>query len=109
MKKYIFTGWLLAVVLGLLLAQLFFTGESTSEVAGNLTFALLIFCFPASLLAYPLASGAVLLFEHQGLFPYNSRLVLTLWWGLFAICGLIQWAVIFGCSRWRAGQSETRP
>ncbi len=95
MAKCLFILWLAAILAGLLLAQVFFTGAQTSEVAGNLAFALLILCAPSSALAYPLALAAITLFESQGLFPYNSRFVLTVWWAVFFACGLAQWALIF--------------
>lgn len=95
MTKRIFAFWLTALMLALALALIFFTGEQTSEVAGYLTFALLILCLPSSILAYPLALGAISLFESQGLFPYNSRLVLSVWWAVFLSSGLAQWTLIF--------------
>lgn len=95
MAKRIFTLWLVALALGWVLAQAFFSGEQSSEVAGNLAFALLIVCLPSSLLAYPLALAATSVFESQGLFPYNSRLVLSVWWAVFFSCGTAQWALIF--------------
>ena len=95
MTRRIFLVWFAALMLGLALAQIFFTGEQTSEVAGNLAFALLVLCLPSSILAYPLALAAISFFESQGLFPYNSRLVLSVWWAVFFGCGLAQWALIF--------------
>ena len=95
MTKRLFSFWLLAIALALLLAQAFFTGEKADEIAGNLAFALLVLCLPSSILAYPLALIAISFFESQGLFPYNSRLVLSLWWSVFFVCGLAQWALVF--------------
>lgn len=95
MTRRIFCLWLLAIALVLVLAQTFFTGEQTSEVAGNSAFVLLVLCLPSSILAYPLSLAAVSYFESQGLFPYNSRLVLSIWWGVFFGCGLTQWGLIF--------------
>jgi hypothetical protein len=95
MAKRIFTLWLAALALALVLAQAFFSGEQSSEIAGNLAFALLILCLPSSLLAYPLALTASSVFESQGLFPYNSRLVLSVWWAVFFSCGMTKWLLIF--------------
>jgi hypothetical protein len=95
MAKRIFTLWLVALALAWVLTQVFFLGEKSSEVAGNLIFALLILCLPSSLLAYPLALTASSVFESQGLFPYNSRLVLSVWWAVFFSCGMAQWVFIF--------------
>lgn len=95
MAKRLFYLWIAAVLAAWLLAQAFFTGAQASEVAGNLAFALLLLCVPSSALAYPLALAAVALFESQGLFPYNSRLVLSAWWAVFFVCGLLQWALVF--------------
>lgn len=95
MGKHLFKLWIAALLAALLLAQTFFTGAQASEVAGNLAFALLVLCAPSSALAYPLALAAVALFESRGLFPYNSRLVLSLWWAVFFGCGLLQWALVF--------------
>lgn len=95
MAKRLFYPWIAAVLAAWLLAQVFFTGAQTSEVAGNLAFALLILCVPSSALAYPLALAATALFESRGLFPYNSRVVLSVWWAVFFGCGLLQWALVF--------------
>lgn len=95
MAKRIFTLWLVALVLAWVLAQASFSGEKSSEVAGNLAFSLFILCLPSSLLAYPLALAATSVFESMNLFPYNSRLVLSIWWAAFFSCGLAQWALIF--------------
>ncbi len=91
----LFSLWFLSLVLALVLAQAFFTGEQTSEVVGNLALALLALGLPLSVLAYPLALAVISYFEIQGLFPYNSRFVLSVWWGVFFGCGLAQWALIF--------------
>ena len=94
MPRRIFKLWIVVTLGALALAQVLFTGEQSSEVAGNLVFALLILCFPSSIVGYPLALAAVAWFESQGLFPYNSRIVLFVWWGIFFGCGVAQWAAI---------------
>ena len=94
--------WLVVVFGALVVAQLLFTGASTSEVAGNLAFALLVLCLPSSLAAYPIATVLVGVFEPRGLFPYNDRLVLFLWWLVFVLVGLAQWGAVILFNRWRS-------
>jgi hypothetical protein len=65
----------------LAVAQFAFTGEQTSEVAGNLTFFMLVFCAPLSFLGYVGMFPVVDFFQSFDLFPYNSRLALSAVWG----------------------------
>jgi hypothetical protein len=86
--------WLALSLLSLGVAQLAFTGEQTSEVAGNLTFFMLVLCAPASVVGY---AGMFLVFDFfqsYGLFPYNSRLALSAVWGVYFVAGLVQWFVL---------------
>ncbi len=85
--------WLAIGLVILLIAQAAFTGRPSSEVAGAMTWAMLLIGLPSSVVAYPLALAAVSPFESQGLVPYNSRLVLTLWWAVFFVTGLAQWKI----------------
>jgi hypothetical protein len=85
-------------------AQLLFTGVKESEVAGNLAFAMLILGFPSAIAAYPLALEWSVAYESQGLFPYNSRALLTALWASFFVVGLAQWALI---SWWLARRNLT--
>jgi len=83
--------WLSLSLIALAVAQFVFTGDRTSEVAGNLTFLMLVLCAPASLLGY---FGMFLLFDFfqtYGLFPYNSRLALSAVWGVYFLAGFVQW------------------
>lgn len=86
--------WLGVSVVALLLAQLLFTGEQSSEVAGNLAFFMLVFCLPSSLIGYVPMFWIASVFEPDGLFAYNSRLVLILVWGIYFLCGAIQWYIL---------------
>jgi len=94
MLRRVILLWLAIMLGALAAAQLLFTGQHTSEVAGNLAFALLVLCFPSSLAAYPLAVAVAAAFESHGLFPYNDRLVLSIWWLVFFVCGLAQWGLL---------------
>jgi len=100
--RRIFSLWLVVVLGAFVVAQLMFTGASTSEVAGNLAFALLVLCLPSSLAAYPIATVLIGVFEPQGLYPYNDRFVLFLWWLVFFLLGLAQWGAVFRFRRWRS-------
>ena len=82
------------MLLMLVVAHALFTGTPSSEVAGNLSFALLLVCFPLSVIGYPLALAAVSFLEPAGLLPYNSRLALTVWWGVFFFVGTLQWFLL---------------
>lgn len=72
----------------------FFTGEKESDVAGNLTFIMMLLGFPSSVIAYPMALMVTDLFEASNIFVYNSCILLFLWWLVFFIFGLIQWYII---------------
>jgi hypothetical protein len=86
--------WVAAAVVVLVAAQLLFSGAKESEVAGNLAFAMLVLGFPSTIAAYPLALEWSVAYKTQGLFPYNSRALLTALWASFFVVGLAQWALI---------------
>ncbi len=106
MKPYrLLALWVVAAIVALLTAQLMFSGVKESEVAGNLAFAMLVLGFPSSFVAYPLALAVVSPYEAQGLFPYNSRALLGLWWAAFFALGLAQWWLV---TWWAARRSPIR-
>jgi hypothetical protein len=86
--------WLAAMLLALFLALALFNGDPSSEVVGNMAFALLVLCLPLSIAAYPAAIAVTSLLEPYGLLPYNSRLALTLWWAVFFLFGAAQWFLV---------------
>ncbi len=83
--------WLLLAAGGLAAALLTFDGSRSSDVAGNLTFFMLVLCLPSSLL------GLVAMFmltdwlSAHGLQPYSHRVALACVWALFAALGAAQW------------------
>jgi hypothetical protein len=86
--------WLALSLGALVVAQFAFTGEQTSEVAGNLTFFMLVLCAPLSLLGYLGMFLVFDFFQSFGLYPYNSRLALSAVWGVYFLVGLVQWFVL---------------
>jgi len=95
MRPYRLLGaWIVVAVTALVTAQVLFTGVKESEVAGSLSLAMLILGLPASAIAYPLALTLSAPYESQGLFPYNSRILLTLWWGAYFFLGVAQWWLV---------------
>lgn len=86
--------WLALSLAALALALLFFTGEQTSEVAGNLTFFMLVLCVPLSFLGYVGMFLVFDIFQSYGLFPYSSRLALSAVWAVYFFTGFIQWFVV---------------
>lgn len=103
--------WLVAAITVLVVAQLLFSGVKESDVAGNLAFLMLVLGFPSTLAAYPLAMAFSTAYEAQGLFPYNSRALLTGRWAFFFVAGLAQWALIawwLGRRNLTAARSPTR-
>ena len=88
--KIVRVAWVALSVIALIVAQVYFTGEQSSEVSGNLIFFMLIVSVPSSVVGYFLMFIVVSLFESHGLFVYNSRIVLSLAWGVYFLCGLIQ-------------------
>ena len=97
--------WVVAAVVVLVTAQLMFSGIKESEVAGNLSFVMLVLGFPSSLAAYPLALELISPYESQNLFAYNSRVLLALWWASFFGLGLAQWWLI---TWWATRRNLTR-
>ena len=81
-------------LVALTVAQFAFTGEQTSEVAGNLTFFMLVLCAPLSLLGYVGMFLVIDVSQSFGLYPYNSRLALSAVWGVYFLAGLVQWFVL---------------
>ena len=95
MKPYrLLTLWITVAVAALIMAQVLFSGAKESEVAGSLYFAMFALGFPASVVAYPLALTLSAPYESQGLFAYNSRVLLTLWWAAYFFLGLAQWWLV---------------
>lgn len=90
----LFALWIAVTVVALLAALVLFAGVKESEVAGNLTFTMLVLGFPTSIGAYPLALELSAPYEAQGLYPYNSRALLALWWAAYFVLGLLQWGFI---------------
>ena len=86
--------WLALSLVALAVAQLFFTGEQISEVAGNLTFFMLVLCAPLSLLGYVGMFLVFDFFQSFGLFPYSSRLALSAVWAVYFVAGFVQWFVV---------------
>ena len=106
MKPYrLLALWVVAAVVVLVTAQLMFSGIKESEVAGNLSFVMLVLGFPSSLVAYPLALEFIAPYETQNFFPYNSRALLGLWWATFFGLGLAQWWLI---TWWATRRNLTR-
>ena len=87
-------SWVALSIIALIVAQVFFTGEKHSEVAGNLMFFMLVISVPGSAVGYVLMFVTFSLFESHGLFPYNSRIVLSLAWCTYFLCGLAQWFLL---------------
>lgn len=92
--KTVRVAWVALSIIALIVAQAYFTGEQSSEVAGNLIFFMLIISAPSSAVGYALMFMIVSLFESHGLFPNNSRIVLSLVWAVYFLCGLAQWYLI---------------
>jgi len=86
--------WLTACIGALIVAQLAFTGTPTSEVAGNLTFFLLVLCLPSSVVAYPCMFAVADLFAVRGVYPFNSRIALTAVWVCYFLFGALQWYIV---------------
>ena len=102
--RRLFALWVSVAVAILVVAQLLFSGVKESEVAGNVTFAMLVLGLPSTLAAYPLALELSVAYEAQGLFPYNSRVLLTVLWASFFVVGLAQWALV---AWWRVRRNLT--
>ncbi len=84
-------SWLILSVVAFIAAQVVFTGQVSSEVAGNLILFMLVVSLPGSIVGYVLMFWLVSVFEPYGLYAHNSRFVLALFWGVYFVCGAIQW------------------
>jgi hypothetical protein len=92
--KTIRLAWLVLSLLIFVTAQLMFSGQQSSEVAGNLVFIMLVLCLPVSMIGYIAMILVMYAFEPYGLFAYNNRIVLTAVWSVYFVCGLVQWYLI---------------
>lgn len=87
-------AWLVLTCASGVAAAVLLESNAHRDVDLLLAWAMVILCFPGSLLAVPIIAGLSHLAESQ-LAALPKLMGMGLWWGVFFLFGLLQWHVVF--------------
>lgn len=85
--------WLVLTCASGVLAAILWDDGSNRDVDLLLAWAMVVLCFPSSLLAMPIIAGLSHLAESQ-LAALHKLTGMGLWWGVFFLIGALQWYVL---------------
>jgi hypothetical protein len=96
--------WLVLTIASGIAAAILLDGNANRDVDLLLTWAMVVLCFPTSLLAVPIIAALSHLAESQ-LAALPKLAGMGLWWGVFFLFGVVQWYVLFPrILKWRLKQ-----